>query len=122
MDDLKPIATEVLGWLKDGREFIGEQAPLLAQEVVRYGVISNAIGLVLGVGLGIGAAYMLRACARVPRDHWGDRPDSAIIGMAASVILGVVGLVAIIVSTDATCQAIFAPRLYILNKLAELVK
>lgn len=107
------VGQELFKWLQGTGEVVTEQAPLLVAEIARYGIAKHAI-LALGFAMVAGACYKLFQWVY----HESDDSDFA-------VVPGVAGLGAVVGSVTNLVwmsKALFAPRLYILETIAELVK
>lgn len=115
---------KVLAWLDATEGFAIEQAPLLAQEIVRYGIFYNAamllIPLVLAVLFG-GLSYR----AGTAKGTWEEGSPKAVICVICGVFAGFMALVLIIVGLGKHLPAFFkatlAPRLYILEQIGRLL-
>lgn len=125
-DEAKELLIESAGKLQeylDSTEvFVLEQAPLLAQEVVRYGVWVNgsfSIGsaflsiLVLGI-------WVLYARSRVKNDDWDTNPEIFISAML-SMFIFVPSIVCFSVTVGSFLKALIAPRLYLLETIGSLL-
>ena len=104
-------------------EFTMEQAPLLAQEVVRYTLWSNLIGaitcLVLALIVILVARVLWKLTDQLPKSE-------ADVAKTPLVIFGVFFFVACVVGISyyvpATLKAAVAPRLVIVEEVSRLVK
>jgi hypothetical protein len=103
----------MLASVEQGAAFAQEQAPLVVQEFLRWGLMSNALGAaVFAVG-----AFV---CIRLTRGFWEEDSDSTVaifscIGAVAGVCLSVV------CAFDAL-KVWVAPRVYVLDWLRGFVK
>ena len=112
-------AEELLKWMKGLGEFTQEQAPLLAQEIVRYGIWANLIGLIISISICAVLVYGAITLWGAGDPGWRDekRPLSIILTF----------FVAIIIPTSLTTHlppllmSVFAPRLYVIEQLSKLV-
>ena len=126
MADLSEVSaealTEVMGWVKEAKEFATEQAPLLAQEIVTYGRVSSGLGFLLGLGL---IATCVVCCSRLVkhRAKWNEDVDVRLpIYAGVAIASGIISIPAIIESAFPLMQSMFAPRLYVIEKLSGLLK
>ena len=102
--------------LEWARATTAEQAPLLAQDIVRYGVASNSFQVALCLTLTvIGVVIVWRF---VRRDE-GYNPGQEIIAFISGVVAFFAGL-GVIVNGNYLLMAITAPRLYVLHVLSTL--
>lgn len=108
------IATGV----EKGGEFVATQAPLLAQEILAYGLAYHGVwfGVVLiilvgSVGLFIRSTWELM---RGETDDWFG-------GVVASSIFGSVSLIFLVINLLAILKIVYAPRLYLLQIVKGLI-
>jgi hypothetical protein len=121
------LQRELAAWLSKLREsadaagsFVLEQAPLIVQEKVAYGrVVETTAFAALLIAVAISATVALR-CMR--RHFAGDEEDSNFVGLLLGGIGTFVSLVGACGQFDAVAKVWFAPRLYIMEWLAGLLK
>lgn len=110
------IATQVTEWLKGAGDLVAQEAPVLAQEVVRYGVFDAAFGLVFGIAMLALCVFCVRHAAK------GDFSDGDVAAAAfVSILSGLAAIVSIPMSVSLLGKIILAPRLYLLEQMAKLV-
>lgn len=115
--------TEVLGWVKEAKEFATEQAPLLAQEIVTYGILANAVSVCLGaVVLTTGSVLVLRLLKHGKQWEGNDKEGTIIGHVFGGIGCVVIGSTITFGSLFPMLQAIVAPRLYVIKYLSELLK
>lgn len=114
----------VLRWAEATEGFAVEQAPLLAQEIVRYGIISNAVAIVIALLIALPPVIISWRCG-VGNDVWKSEPTSRAV---ACIVFGLFGFVASIHmlatasnSIPSLIKASLAPRLYILEQISGLL-
>ena len=113
---------QVMAWLAELKGGVCEQAPLLAGEIVRYGVAVHTFWIVtcllLLAATAVIAAYVVRCTKKMDKDE-GESAKAlvAVFGGAFGLILAVVA----VVNAAALIQVIAAPRLYILSELKQLL-
>jgi hypothetical protein len=110
------VANEVLRWLQGARETIEQQAPVLAREIIRYAIVSDIGGLLVGVALVSTAAWCARRWYGFKREH----PHSSVDDepMAAAVggwIAGLLGALVFVVALFDLIWALMAPHWYVLH-------
>lgn len=106
-----------------GASFALEQAPLVIQEKVAYGRVSGVVWLLIFMGLvwlawTLGRKGFAKGCeaAKNSRD-----PFFMFLGALSYLPVGVSGLLAL-TQLDSVIKAWIAPRLYVLEWLAGLIK
>lgn len=133
-EDFKQLSetygVEFLEWLKGaavkGSDFIEEQAPLLARDIVNWELYSNGVFVVIGVSLVIFCICLWRYIyLNLPVIDW-DYPTPtnfrfmALILLAISVTVG--GFVCTFEHLKPTIKAAAAPRLVVLDYVQKFVK
>lgn len=115
---------KVLEYLEATEGFAAEQAPLLAQEIVRYGILNSSLQIAF---FAVTAPVLLYMAYRFGTSKGAWDADSSVKGVACivlggfGVVLALVGL--IICSAEAVpnlCKALIAPRLYIIEQISNL--
>lgn len=111
-------------WMRQTQDFAVEQAPLLAQEIVRYGIFANAIDTLIWGSITGGFAFLGCWCWRWLYRQWkeeaGFLDDTHSGAMFGGVIFTVVSLFCLsftVPNFKYMLKAIFAPRYYILDIL-----
>lgn len=114
---IKQWSQELLQWAQSSHDFVIQQAPLLAQEIITWGIVGNIIRGIVGISVFI---VMLIGAYKIHRHNdWG---DSRYINVA---FLCALSFFSFLISIDIfmnALQAYFAPRLYLIKYLASLVK
>ena len=115
---------KVLEYLEATEGFAAEQAPLLAQEIVRYGILNNSLQIAFFVVTVPVLLYMAYRFG-TGKDVWQhDMTVKAVLCIA----FGATGFITLAVglgvcSSDAIpnlCKALVAPRLYIIEQIGRL--
>jgi hypothetical protein len=107
-------AQEVVQWLHQGKELVLSQGPALAAEIVERGILANTIGaIVAGV---LGCVAMIAAIW-----FWLHRDEIEYFFLVPLFVgLALWGGMAAAIYWALAIQC--APRLYIINKMMELIK
>ena len=116
---------KVLDWIEATESFTTEQAPLLAQEIVRYGILNNSLQLGFFILVPSLLLYLSYSFA-VHKDTWKDeftpRSVACIIFGVGGFFVGVVGaLECSINAVPKLCNALVAPRLYFIEQIGRLL-
>lgn len=120
-------ATELLEWAKAGKEFMAEQAPLLAQEIVRWGFASAVLSMLLGIAI-FAAGWMARRyiLARQPgsgaRDVWTDVAFANFAAVILPIVGSIVGGCIFFRAVHDGAQIWMAPRMYLIHYLSTWVR
>ena len=131
MAELKDISAEALRqtmeWVKQAKDFAVEQAPLLAREVVRYGIVANGAAVIAGVLLLIFGVLAWRTTGKnwekwAPKEKWDDPTPKQVFGLTFTVVGICSGIPMIMACGFPLLKAIYAPRVYLLDKLTALLK
>lgn len=127
IESAKDVATEVtpivqqygqelLSWVQSSKNFMTEQAPLLVQEILYYGMASSCLWSFL---------WLVLLCLGV----WGTRLNYKQIQgeyYLVQFILCLFGSIAValffVMSMTTTVKIYFAPRLYLIEYLSSLIK
>ncbi len=118
-DDVKTaMAQELLAWMKNAGEFVGDQAPALAQELVAYGMAAAIGGVILGFAL-CGLGYV---SAKVAKFEGNEGEVGEFFGWLGSGCGWVFGLIMVTGQSAALMKVYLAPKIYVLETLADLVK
>lgn len=114
------VAKELLNWLQGTRTFVLEQAPDLAKEIVAWGRVESALGILLGLII-LGGASILGYWGRKIwlKDNWA---DCLVLFWIFGVILGTVGVAVTLCNFSNFAEATFAPKIYLLEYLGHLLK
>jgi hypothetical protein len=114
---------KVLQWIEQTKDFAVEQAPLLAQETLRYGLWTYSAGATLGVVFLACAAFMWVLFVRevnreAKRKSYGEEVCGPIIFVASIATLA--GVITCVLNMVGMLQIYLAPRLYLLEQFAGL--
>lgn len=110
---------KVLDYLEAGEGFAIEQAPLLAQEIVRYGIWNNTIEIVFWVSLIIIANIVAAKLWKLPPTKDTREPLGQICSIFFRIGSGI-ALIPLGVSALVLCKVLVAPRLYIIERISNL--
>lgn len=115
-------AVEMLQWLKElvekGGDFVMQQAPPLAAEIVTYGRVTNSLA-VLAL---IPAAILLKLyIPRIGKAIDEDDDGLVVVKMALVIVVGILGVGLFVANLDQFLKAWFAPRLYLIDYLGKLL-
>lgn len=123
------IQKELLTWLTQIREtaekgagFVAEQAPLVAREAISYGRVAHLVAA-LAIGICI-AAVLYLALVKYWKTAWEATDDAPVIMLNIVVALFTIPFIfeGFVPQARLALLAWFAPRIYIIEWLSELVK
>jgi len=113
---------QVMTWMAEMKDGVCEQAPLLAEEIVRYGVVVHTFRIVtcllLLAATAVVAVYVLRRAKKL--DEAGKNVAEVLVGTFGGGLALTLAVVAV-VNAATLVQVIVAPRLYILSELKNLL-
>lgn len=126
-EQLSKALADVLVVVKDGALFAAAQAknelPVLVEEYLRWGVADAALGLFFWVLASVGL-YKVGRYLRTREDWHGD--EAEMLGRFAGFVvvpLGQAGAcISVFASASTMVQILIAPRVYLLERLSDLVK
>ncbi len=108
---LQHIGAELQSGYSAGKEFVSEQAPEVAREIVTWGIVGNGIWaafwLAVTIGFGWFAFRWWRKC--------GDDFEGA-LGIVPSLILGFIAALLTVNYIGDTLEVAVAPRVYLLKQ------
>ena len=121
---LKDVTTEalstILEYTKQSAEFVKEQAPLIAQEIIKYTICSSIVYLLLSLLFGFLAIQLLKFGNRELKKD--DYSFNGIGSYIAVIIILIFSFVGTIVHTEQLIKAVAAPRVLIIEKLQQKIR
>jgi hypothetical protein len=137
-DVLAQAGEEVLGWLRSAGDAVQVEAPILAEEVIRFGMVQHGYNVLMGLALFLSAVFVAvpfgnRAAAKAKvimaergARYSNDEEFPWIVGAVGSyvgaLIGGIIGFFMALESVLGFAKVFVAPRLYLLEQIAGLVK
>lgn len=122
--DLAATAAEVLDWLRGaaekGADFVTTQAPLVAQEWVRWELVSGIYWIVLGL-LGIYLGYSAFRWGAPRYKPTGD-VGLADVALVFGPIVALACLIPLCCGSNQALKAAVAPRVVVMEKIAEMAR
>lgn len=115
------LLEDLRGLLEKGGQFVMEQAPPLAKEIIAYGRAYHTIVLLLSVATAITCWVMLSRRGKAWIE-WCNDNDCPHIGFFVTIIPGIVSTIATLFSIEGVCKVWFAPRLYLLDYIMSALK
>ena len=113
----KELTKEVLDIIRDGKDFVKEQAPELAKDTIGEGVFDAKFGLIIGGILLLAAIIMLNIGILQPLKSYGSLTDLAFAMYLLSGIAGVIGIAFFICNFYSLMIIKKFPKLYLYRKL-----
>jgi uncharacterized membrane protein YoaK (UPF0700 family) len=125
-EQLTQLATQgfdkAMTYLQATEDFVVEQAPLLVQEILHYGLAHNSVLMVLCFIFLAVAGYLCYKCfkraAECSEVYEAEAP--AMIGSVIAII-GLGATAGFIVNLMCVLKIVFAPRLYLIEELRRLL-
>lgn len=126
--NLEAIAETIVQWLQGLGDQVAQQAPLLAQEVLRYGfweaILYTVVAFAFMGGL-IGLGLFIKARMTTYYANTRYRPGDDMPSWIPLLICGGFSCIPFAVAVGelvTIIQIVVAPRLYLLNEVARLVR
>lgn len=112
----------LIDYVKQGADFVKEQAPLYVQETINYGIWTSVFETLLYFFIAIFLIWcMVKLYKSVKNDEYEDLKEYAPIFLVLGI--GVIVMFVITsISFEALIQAVVAPRVYVVEKLLSLGK
>ena len=112
---------EVLSWVKEAKELMVEQAPLLAQEIISYGITANILAIGLAA-LATGGAIMCTWLLCKHGEKWWEEDNVRIVPCGVVIFFGfLLGTPHLFIHIFILVKVLVSPRLYVLEKLSEMI-
>ena len=115
---LANILTSISTGIQATGSFVLEQLPDVAQQALVYGRITNTIGLVVALILLVVTISYIRWVRRLSYNDYWPRDVPIILAMIGALIT----TIALGAAVPATVLVWFAPKLWLLQQLSQLVK
>ena len=115
---------EVKQWLETGKDFVLEQAPLVVQEVLAWGVASATFFVILNLVLfllGLCLTRMLYLKMWFFEKNIEDSGPEVIFIFVGNIVALLVPFINICIYTYQLTYISYAPRLYILQQISKLL-
>lgn len=111
---------KVLGYVEQGADFAVEQAPLVAQEIVTWGIAEGVISVVVATPLLCVVVFVLKRIWTRKEDRHFDEIDAA-FATFFTLLAGVLPAILFCTGLFQAAKALLAPRLYILEQIGRLL-
>lgn len=111
----------IIEYVKQGADFIKEQAPLYVQEMINYGIWTSVFETLLYFFLFVFAIYLMVKLYKYVKREDGDLDEYAPLFFALLLVAGIM-LVLTSISFETFIQTIAAPRVYVVEKLLSVCK
>lgn len=121
-EELLKSANEVVQFvqagLQQGADFASEQAPLVVQEILRYGLVTNWLYLLFWVSVIVCTLRNVKTWIR----HVENSCDFELeyVYISAGIVLSLIGAISITCLLPQALLVTFAPRLYLLEYIKAL--
>lgn len=111
----------IIEYVKQGADFIKEQAPLYVQEMINYGIWTSVFETLLYFSLFVFAIYLMVKLYKYVKKEEEDSTEYAPIFLVLLLVAGIM-LVLTSISFETFIQTIAAPRVYVVEKLLTICK
>lgn len=121
---LVEILTSIQGAVGEAKDFTLQQLPDVAQQYILFGMVSNVVGTLLALAVGVGLGWLCYRLFSSPnnRDRYGDITPGYGVGGTLSGIGSFVSVIVFIAGLEKTMLVLFAPKVWLLMEIAKLVK
>ena len=110
---------KALSYIEATEHFVIEQAPLLVQEVLAYGLVSNVMAALIYSVMGVAIGYGVYKGCKVANEDQCDEAAFMIGILGGGTVIGLA--IALVQDAFVIAKIVFAPRLYLLETLSDLV-
>lgn len=127
-EQLAEVLKWLLQWAQSTQEFVLAQAPLIVQEAIRFGRASETWDVAAGaVSLAIGLVLVFRSMIPFMSDANEARYVTGhsvllTIRTFGGIAMSFIGLMAVLTNISPLLKVWFAPRIYLLEWVAQLIK
>jgi len=108
------------------KQFALEQAPEIVQQLLTWALLKHSIYLAVGIGFLLGTVYLVKLFLRLRRSlheknrsYWTDPMAACFL---ASIVLGTPGFMMTLINALLVIKILVAPKLYLLQYAANLLK
>lgn len=109
------LLKQLIDIIQNTKDFTIEQMPLVANEIVRYGIVDGVIGIVFSICLILACLYTLNKKYKV--DSYGDESGFVFFAKIVSIIFLIISVFMIFLGSSQIIKAKIAPRLFIIDEL-----
>lgn len=125
VEQIRSSMSTLLEYVEAGAEFAAEQAPLVAQELIAWGFWDGVVGAVSSaLVLMFGSYFFVKFSIGLSRAIKEDDDDGMfmnVLGLLPIVILWFFAACRLLCNVSTIIKASVAPRVYLIEKIAELV-
>lgn len=116
---LTKMLEQAITAMENGANFLGEQVPLVIQELLLFKTVVISVFLVLFLFITVfGIRLMFKGRAKEDKDYGYDPSGEYIIGAILSILGGIISMVLLY----HWCLVVFAPRIYLIEYAASLIR
>jgi hypothetical protein len=109
--------------LEQGKELAQDQLPVIVNEIVAWGRASTTATVLGGVALGVLTWLAWRgAIGRKTIEWWDNEDPNCIFPIVGFCVSPLISVLIVCVNTSTCLMAWFAPRVYVIQELKELLK
>lgn len=110
----------IIDYVKQGADFVKEQAPLYAQEMINYGIWTSVFETLLYFFIAIFLIWCMVKLYKSTEDE-----EEAKVYAPIFLVLGICVIVMLVITSisfETLIQAVVAPRVYVVEKLMSICK
>jgi hypothetical protein len=123
--EIRKSLAQLLEYANDAGQFAVDRAPHLAREIIAWGVASSVIWILVSSVALLACVYATRRGFEVRRNdpkEWPRNSDEPFILWAVSAGVAVFAAPALLVAIFNISKALVSPRLYLVERLVEMLK
>jgi len=121
---LATILTKATQGIDAGVQFLGEQLPDVAQQLLMWRMVANLFWVVVAMVVlaGLVSTWIVLHKRKMLTDQWGDLSDTGILMLFVSFFIGVPSVIVFFAASLEAIQIYFAPKIYLIEYAAKLLK
>ncbi len=119
---MEKTLASLLEIIQETKDFTLEQLPLVAKEIINFGIADSVITIVVCLGALLASYKSIRWGIREgTKEKYGFGPEHGLVCTIGSMTAAIAFLI-LVNSTTSLAKCVFAPRLYLIEKVSGLAK
>lgn len=121
-DMITKYGDEVFKWLQDSGQFVKEQAPLVCQEAIHWGQVESIFFSLIGIAVLALAFFLYKKGRYYLKLKPYPSEDGYMFCFMGSGFTAIIGIMIFSINLHHFLFITFAPRLYLLEQIKEILK